>query len=60
GNQQQVQAVIDAQLIPDVIRHLQYGDFQTQKEAAWCISNLTMSGSAQQIEYIVTQYVIPP
>lgn len=24
GNQQQVQAVIDAQLIPDVIRHLQY------------------------------------
>ncbi len=24
GNQQQVQAIIDAQLIPDVIHHLQY------------------------------------
>ena len=24
GNQQQVQAVIDAQLIPDVVRHLHY------------------------------------
>ncbi|CAF4517100.1 unnamed protein product, partial [Rotaria socialis] len=60
GNQQQVQAVIDAQLIPDVIHHLQHGEIQTQKEASWCISNLTMNGSVQQIQYIVNLHVIPP
>ncbi|CAF4906808.1 unnamed protein product, partial [Rotaria sp. Silwood1] len=60
GNQQQVQAVIDAQLIPNVIHHLQHSDIQTQKEAAWCISNLTMSGSVEQIQYVVNQHVIPP
>jgi len=30
GNQQQIQAVIDAQLIPDVIHHLQYVNKKTQ------------------------------
>jgi hypothetical protein len=35
-------------------------EVQTQKEAAWCISNLTMSGSVKQIEYVVNQHVIPP
>ncbi|CAF4663698.1 unnamed protein product, partial [Rotaria sp. Silwood2] len=60
GKQQQVQAVIDAELIPNIIHHLQYSEIQIQKEAAWCISNLTMSGSKEQIHYIVTQHVIPP
>lgn len=49
GNKQQVQAVIDANLIPMIITQLGKGDFQTQKEAAWAISNLTISGSKQQV-----------
>ncbi|CAF4811904.1 unnamed protein product, partial [Rotaria sp. Silwood2] len=53
-------AVINTQLIPDVIHHLQHSDIQIQKEAAWCISNLTMSGSVEQIQYVVDQHVIPP
>lgn len=35
-------------------------DFQTQKEAAWAISNLAISGSKEQVEYIVNQGVVPP
>lgn len=35
-------------------------DFQTQKEAAWAISNLAISGSKEQVEYIVNQGVITP
>lgn len=31
GNQEQVQAVINAQLIPDVIRHLQYVNQSVKK-----------------------------
>jgi hypothetical protein len=36
------------------------GEFQTQKEAAWAISNLTISGNKQQVAYLVQQGVIPP
>lgn len=81
GNQQQVQAVIDAGLIPMIIHQLAKvshimnslfiiicfnqdfwiknllcesvftlkGDFGTQKEAAWAISNLTISGRKDQV-----------
>jgi hypothetical protein len=60
GNQQQVQAVIEHGLVPMVITHLSRGEFQTQKEAAWAISNLTISGNKTQVAYLVSQGVIPP
>uniref|UniRef100_A0A8B9KMS3 Importin subunit alpha-4-like n=1 Tax=Astyanax mexicanus TaxID=7994 RepID=A0A8B9KMS3_ASTMX len=60
GNQQQVQAVIDAGLIPLIIHQLAKGDFGTQKEAAWAISNLTISGKKEQVEYLVQQGVVAP
>lgn len=60
GNKQQVQAVIDAGLIPMIVNQLNKGEFQTQKEAAWAISNLTISGSKQQVAYLVSQGVISP
>jgi hypothetical protein len=34
-------------------------EIQTQKEAAWCISNLTMSGNVDQIQYVIDQRVLP-
>lgn len=49
GNQAQVQAVIDAGLIPMIITLLDRGDFQTQKEAAWAVSNVTISGTREQV-----------
>lgn len=49
GNKHQVQAVIEANLLPMVIDHLRKGEFQTQKEAAWAISNLTISGTKEQV-----------
>jgi len=35
-------------------------DFSTQKEAAWAISNLTISGNREQIARLVQEGVIPP
>ena len=49
GNQQQVQSVIEAGLVPMVIGHLSKGEFQTQKEAAWAITNATSGGTAEQV-----------
>lgn len=86
GNQQQVQAVIDAKLVPLIIHLLDkvrtqprwkvfggaslkvshtlnlsvQGDFGTQKEAAWAISNLTISGRKDQVAYLIEKEVIPP
>ena len=76
GNQSQVQAVIDAGLIPLIVHHLDkvgflishqglsnwliescfQSDFQTQKEAAWAISNLTISGKKEQVSVIVVDF----
>jgi hypothetical protein len=36
------------------------GEFQTQKEAAWAISNLTISGNKAQVAFLVQQGVISP
>ncbi|XP_067949346.1 importin subunit alpha-3-like [Watersipora subatra] len=60
GSRDQIQLVIDSGLIPLVIHHLSKSDFQTQKEAAWAISNLAISGSKEQVDYIVNQGVVLP
>ncbi|KAA0193002.1 hypothetical protein HAZT_HAZT004393 [Hyalella azteca] len=60
GNKTQVQAVLDAGLVPLLLHLLARGDFNTQKEAAWAISNLTVSGTKEQLSYLLTQHVIPP
>ena len=36
------------------------GEFKSQKEAIWAITNLTSGGSAEQISTIVSLGVIPP
>lgn len=36
------------------------GEFQTQKEAAWAISNLTISGNRDQVARMIQEGVIPP
>jgi hypothetical protein len=44
------QAVIDAQIIPPLIKLLATAEFDIQKEAAWAISNATSGGSQEQIK----------
>lgn len=36
------------------------GDFKSQKESVWVITNLTSGGSVEQIAYVVQQGVIKP
>lgn len=60
GNQLQIQAVIDANIIPPLVNILRSSNFEVQKEAAWAVSNATSGGDDRQIDYLVTQGVIPP
>lgn len=41
--------VIDAGLVPPLINALLNGDFKTQKEAAWAVSNFTVGGTPEQV-----------
>ena len=47
-------------ILTNIMKTFSQGEFQTQKEAAWAISNLTISGNKQQVAYLVHQGVIPP
>jgi hypothetical protein len=58
----EIQAVIDANVIPPLINVLQNADFKTKKEACWAISNATSGGLQEpaQIRYLVAQGCIKP
>lgn len=60
GTKSQVQSVIDANLIPQVIHLLAKGDLATKREAAWCINNLSLSGKREQVAYVLQQGVLQP
>lgn len=46
-----LQAVIEAGIIPPLIQLLQIAEFEIKKEAAWAISNATSGGTHDQIKY---------
>ncbi|TRM60263.1 armadillo-type protein [Schizophyllum amplum] len=62
GSPPQIQAVIDANIIPPLINILSNADFKTRKEACWAISNATSGGLQEpsQIRYLVQQGCIKP
>lgn len=55
-----MQAVIEAGLLPRIIENLSKDEFQTQKEAAWAVSNLSISGTREQVAALIDAGVIPP
>ena len=60
GNQQQIQHVIDANVIPPLVQLLSTSEFDIKKEAAWAISNATSGGTHDQIKFLVAQGCIKP
>ncbi|KAK4406768.1 Importin subunit alpha-4 [Sesamum angolense] len=60
GNRAQIQAVIQADIIPPLVQLLQHAEFEIKKEAAWAISNATSGGSPEQIRFLASQGCIKP
>ena len=56
GNTIQIQAVIDANLIPPLIDVLSNGEFKTRREACWAISNATAGSVNNKPEQILYFY----
>lgn len=52
--------MLDANIIPPVLKILAEGEFKTRKEAAWAISNATSGGSDEQIKFLVQLGCIKP
>ncbi|CAG2172814.1 unnamed protein product [Oppiella nova] len=53
GNYSQIQAVIDANLMPVIVELLYMGDYRTQVEVCHVLFNISALGSSQQISYII-------
>ena len=45
--------IVDSNLLADLIKVLEIGDFKAKKEATWAITNLTSGGSAAQVFKLV-------
>jgi hypothetical protein len=60
GTREQIQAVIEANVIPPLTHLFDTAEFGTKKEVAWSISNATSGGSPEQIRYLVQQGCIKP
>jgi hypothetical protein len=46
----ELQAIIDANIIPPLVSLLATAEFDIKKEAAWAISNATSGGTHEQIK----------
>jgi hypothetical protein len=57
GPPQQIQQIIDAKLISPLILLVKSSstDFETRREATWCLANTTNKATPQQIAYMVSQ-----
>ena len=60
GNEDQIQAVIDAEIVPPLVSLLGKAEFDIKKEAAWALLNVTKRGTHPQIRYLVAQGCIKP
>jgi len=60
GTKHQVQAVIDANIIPPLLFLLENADFNIKREAAWAISNATSGVDDEQLKYLAMQGCIKP
>uniref|UniRef100_A0A0M3HSC2 IBB domain-containing protein n=1 Tax=Ascaris lumbricoides TaxID=6252 RepID=A0A0M3HSC2_ASCLU len=49
GTHAQIQAVLDARLLPTIFTALRDGDFRSKFEASWAVSNLAHGGSSAQV-----------
>ena len=60
GTAAQVQALIDANLIPTLLKMLSTEEYKVKKEAAWAINNLASSASREQAGYLVRTGCVKP
>ena len=59
GTVHQIQSVIGAGLVPDLIGLMRSSDSDVHREAAWCIGNMACQGNPQQVQWLIDQKVIP-
>mmetsp|Transcript_2370 Transcript_2370/g.8435 ORF Transcript_2370/g.8435 Transcript_2370/m.8435 type:complete len:534 (-) Transcript_2370:42-1643(-) len=60
GSEEQIEALMAANIIPPLIVCMSRGNFDVQQEAAWAVSNICTGGKAESIRYLVGQGCIRP
>ncbi len=59
GTIAQIQAVIDAAIFPKLFKVLKESELKIRKEVGWIILNTLLSGSEDQVQYIINEGFIP-
>ena len=59
GTPEQARTILEAQAVPSLVDCLTNGEFRVRKEACFCLRNLVDTCSDSEVEYIVSQGVIP-
>lgn len=59
GSVEQIQSLIDAGTMPEVVYYLKNGEFLQQREAVWTVFNYCLNGSVKQLSYLIDIDVIP-
>ncbi|KAH0484991.1 MAG: uncharacterized protein KVP18_000641 [Porospora cf. gigantea A] len=59
GSSHQIQQIIEAGLIPQVITILPTAEFEVKREAVWAICNAITGGNQNQVDYVVYAGAIP-
>ncbi|XP_019085985.1 PREDICTED: importin subunit alpha-1-like [Camelina sativa] len=60
GTEEQIQAVLDENLIPTLVKLAQSAEFDIKEKAVRAISNAALGGSHDQIRFLVEQGCIKP
>ena len=60
GTGPQIAAVAAGGLMEYVVRALESDSWDVKKEAVWCISNVVVGGSKEQVDLVLAQKVIEP
>jgi len=60
GTQRQIQAVMDANIMPLLIKAMDRGIPEVVREACWALSNATMGGNPRQVWVLVQGGIVPP
>ena len=59
GTVEQIQAVIDAKLVPILVLAIKEAEIDVKQEAIWAVTNLAEGGTAEQILYLTQQGCLP-
>eukprot|EP00730_Choanoeca_flexa_P011726 TRINITY_DN2774_c0_g1_i2.p1 TRINITY_DN2774_c0_g1~~TRINITY_DN2774_c0_g1_i2.p1 ORF type:complete len:527 (+),score=97.21 TRINITY_DN2774_c0_g1_i2:138-1718(+) len=59
GTEAQIKEVVRSGIIPDMVKRMEDGVYKTRREACWALCNMCVSGTGDQVEWLMGQSILP-